>query len=384
MLRGGAECWSSRAVGTLEFGSREPMVAWLGVQMLGGMHFSKHVSSICNIGMRCSGSKRFSIRSSLHVENGGVREEKPQLYGPELQGFADRVAACNGGKARSSEFVPFKVEEYTVGYIHYRLVQRLKQFSDVFLTEGDEDLRRVPANSTPSYVTLNLNLSTPEMRTEAVGGILKTLRDEGLIRGWRNELYPVVLTYGERPFLLIERAAAKLFGIRAYGVHMNGYVTIDGEKHLWVAKRSDTKSTYAGRLDHIVAGGQPEGISCKENVIKECDEEAGIPRELAKKAVAVGAVSYDEIHDDCYSRDVLFCYDLELPVDFQPYNKDGEVQSFERTPVSEAVKIIRDTEEYKPNCALVVIDFFIRHGYITPEQKGYLHLIRSLRSGEIL
>lgn len=97
---------------------------------------------------------------------------------------------------------------------------------------------------------------------------------------------------------------------QAYGVHVNGYVEVDGEKHLWVAKRSATKQTFPGMLDHLVAGGQvsscsplslliylllkametnvfdggqSEGIGCKANVIKECDEEAGIPADLAAK-----------------------------------------------------------------------------------------------------
>ena len=37
---------------------------------------------------------------------------------------------------------------------------------------------------------------------------------------------------------------------------------------------------------------QPHGLSPHENVIKECEEEASIPRELARKAVPAGAVSY--------------------------------------------------------------------------------------------
>lgn len=36
---------------------------------------------------------------------------------------------------------------------------------------------------------------------------------------------------------------------------MNGYVGKSGQKFLWVAKRSDFKPTYPGRLDHLVAGG---------------------------------------------------------------------------------------------------------------------------------
>ena len=42
---------------------------------------------------------------------------------------------------------------------------------------------------------------------------------------------------------------------QAYGVHMNGYTEKDGEKSLWIGKRSDMKQTYPGMLDHIVAGG---------------------------------------------------------------------------------------------------------------------------------
>lgn len=40
--------------------------------------------------------------------------------------------------------------------------------------------------------------------------------------------------------------------------------------------------------DHIVAGGQPYGITPIDNVIKECEEEASIPIELAKLAKPAG------------------------------------------------------------------------------------------------
>ncbi|KAL0917949.1 hypothetical protein M5K25_013058 [Dendrobium thyrsiflorum] len=48
--------------------------------------------------------------------------------------------------------------------------------------------------------------------------------------------------------------------LQAYGVHMNGYVGKSGQKFLWVAKRSDLKPTYPGRLDHLVAGGLGLGL----------------------------------------------------------------------------------------------------------------------------
>lgn len=48
--------------------------------------------------------------------------------------------------------------------------------------------------------------------------------------------------------LLMERAAVPWFGVKAYGVHINGYVRDKGtgEILLWVAKRSKTKSTFPG------------------------------------------------------------------------------------------------------------------------------------------
>lgn len=186
-------------------------------------------------------------------------------------------------------------------------------------------------------------------------------------------------------FFSLERAAVPYFGTKAYGVHVNGFVVdSNGRKYLWVARRSMTKQTYPGMLDHLVAGGQPVGLSCRENVIKECDEEAGIPRAIAERAVPVSAVSYEDIEGERLKRDVLFCYDLELPLDFKPHNKDGEVENFTLLPIEEVEKILQTSTAYKPNCAVVVIDFLFRHGYIIPDQKGYLHLLLSLRRGECL
>ncbi|KAJ7296831.1 hypothetical protein O6H91_Y097100 [Diphasiastrum complanatum] len=199
-----------------------------------------------------------------------------------------------------------------------------------------------------------------------------------------SEMYPVVSSFGGALLFSMERSAVPFFGIKAYGVHMNGYVIQDGQKSLWIARRSKTKQTFPGLLDHLVAGGQPVGLTCKRNLIKECEEEAGIPENIAQRAIPVGAVSYEDINGQVLKRDVLFCYDLELPVDFQPYNKDGEVERFTLVPIAEVENIIWNTTSFKSNCVLVILDFLFRHGYIEPERKGYLQLFQSLRSGECL
>ncbi|KAK9269088.1 hypothetical protein L1049_000856 [Liquidambar formosana] len=295
----------------------------------------------------------------------------------DLKGFFEKIKICNRGSEMQSEFVPFMIEDQIVGYIHNGFVNHLRRFQDVFIFPQD--------NSNGSrfigYVTLHPMLKTPEDRTIAVGDVVRCLGEE-LIPGIRNELYPVTSSFGAPIYFSLERAAAPYFGIKAYGVHMNGYVERDGQKFLWIGKRSQVKPTYPGMLDHLVAGGLPHGIACGENLMKECEEEAGIPRSISNKAISVGAVSYMDIDGYRYKRDVLFCYDLELPEAFIPVNQDGEVEGFKLIPVTHVANVIRRTQFFKPNCSLVIIDFLIRHGYISPEDYGYLKLLQSLRSGD--
>ncbi|XP_050210616.2 nudix hydrolase 20, chloroplastic-like isoform X2 [Mercurialis annua] len=261
-----------------------------------------------------------------------------------------------------------------------RFIEQLRRFKDVFVFPQSNNNSN--GGNVNSYVSLHERLKTVADRTRAVGEAIKCLGDEDLIPGIRNELYPVVSSFGSPVYFSLERAAAPYFGINAYGIHMNGYVERDGEKFLWLGKRSEVKPTFPGMLDHLVAGGLPHGISCRENVIKECEEEAGIPRSISQKAIPVGAVSYVDIEGYRYKRDVLFCYDLKLPGDFLPKNQDGEVESFQLLPVQNVANVIRRTQFFKPNCSLVIIDFLFRHGYISPECSGYLDLLQNLRSGD--
>ena len=140
--------------------------------------------------------------------------------------------------------------------------------------------------------------------------------------------------------------------------------------------------------------------------------------------------------------DVFFCFDLELPWDFEPVAVDGEVrlsasapapapapptrahhpaapltrapclmrqvQGFERMRVAEVLRHVafgaspsfpcladrgaEETEDapeqaerlnaFKPNINLVVLDFLLRHGHIQPSAPRYLELVAALRQGE--
>ncbi|GLH16562.1 Uncharacterized protein YJR142W [Gryllus bimaculatus] len=63
-----------------------------------------------------------------------------------------------------------------------------------------------------------------------------------------------------------------------------------------------------------------------------------------------------------------FVFDLELPLDFVPYNSDGEVEKFELLPADQALEKVFSTE-FKTTSCPVVVDFLIRHGKISPENE---------------
>lgn len=280
--------------------------------------------------------------------------------------FLDRIDAC--AAFDPSSYVPFMVDGGEVGLIGHALAGELGVFPDVFCNAND-------------CVLLNARLRDFDGRTNAVNDVLLALRAQGRFPGWRDEYFPVSRSFSAAPVFNMERACVARFGIRAYGVHLNGYVRKGGDLFMWVAKRSMSKYASPGKLDQIVAGGQPAGLSLRDNLIKECGEEAGIPEDLAAKAVGVSAVSYCFERAEGLRRDIEFIYDLELPPDFVPENTDGEVDGFELWPIQEVSQSVRTTEDFKFNCSLVAIDFLIRHGYIEPDHPDYGALIHGLRQG---
>ena len=277
--------------------------------------------------------------------------------------FLDRIDECNAHDL--SRFVPFTVAGLRVGSVKRAFVGRLRGFPGVFRVADDS-------------VSLDPGLDGFDARSEAVDAALRRLAEDGAVPGWRGEMYPVATGFAAKPLLRMERAAVPLFGVRAYGVHVNGFVRDGGEVRMWIARRSAAKDTYPGMLDNFVAGGQPIGIGLLENVIKEAGEEAGVPPEIASAAVAVGAVSYCHETPDGLKPDVQFAFDMALPPDFEPRNADGEIEEFTLWPVAKVMEVTRETRDFKFNCNLVNIDFFVRHGLIAPDDPDYLEIVKGL------
>ena len=99
-------------------------------------------------------------------------------------------------------------------------------------------------------------------------------------------------------------------------------------------------------------------------LIKEAGEEAAIPPALAKQAVLVARLGYVMERQEGLRRDDLYCYDLELPESFTPNPNDGEVEDFELWPVAQVVKTVEETDDFKFNVNLVLMDLFLRNGLI--------------------
>lgn len=205
-----------------------------------------------------------------------------------------------------------------------------------------------------------------------------------LDKGWRNELY-TIYNPSTVPYMQIERAFSVLLGVITYGVHLNGYVleknTTDKKLKLWVPRRSYQKPTYPGMLDNTVAGGLGYPYGIWETVVKECYEEAGLQEDFVKKNTrSAGVVLYmyqPNGPEGNVQPEVEYIFDIEFPNEEEVIPKpiDGEAQDFKLMPVDEVLERIKNNE-FKPNCSLVIIDFLIRFGYITPESEpNYLQIV---------
>lgn len=99
---------------------------------------------------------------------------------------------------------------------------------------------------------------------------------------------------------------------------------------------------------------------------------------------AVGTVTYFHIRDQraggetrLLQPECQYVYDLELDNETTPKPSDDEVEGFELKTVEETKQALRDGE-FKPNCALVLLDFFVRHGIITGDDEGFIEIVARL------
>ncbi|KAI8949296.1 hypothetical protein F4801DRAFT_580534 [Xylaria longipes] len=183
----------------------------------------------------------------------------------------------------------------------------------------------------------------------------------------------------------MERFAAPLFGILLQGAHMIAYVRSRATEDdcgvisgLWIPRRAKHLFSSPNMLDATVAGGIAAGTTALETIIKEAGEEATLPPELVRTRVrSTGLLTYvsstDAIHgwpgeSGLLCPGIVYTYDMELPEDVIPKPHDGEVGSYSLMSVGDVQAALLNNE-FKPDAAVVVVDFLIRHGVITAENE---------------
>jgi len=275
------------------------------------------------------------------------------------------IHACN--TYRPDRFLPLFFGDERVGFVRRDNAEFLRRFPRVIEVASDS-LRILPRGNGAEV-------------TAALDQVVEALVAEGLIGKWRDEVFAITPRWGEPPLFTLDRGAVSFFGVRAYGVHLNGYRRVRDRTWLWIGRRNPLKVVAPGKLDNLVAGGIGSGLGALTTLVKEAGEEASISTSLISRAQAASAVTYKMEVPQGLRDDVLFVYDLETPDDFKPLNTDGEIVEFMLMEAEEVLARVRDTDDFKFNVNLILIDFALRHGLVTPEEPDYLALLAGLRAG---
>ena len=227
----------------------------------------------------------------------------------------------------SVRYRPFFVDGIALGYVDDRRCARLAQFGPRLFRVSE------------TAVILAEAIDGEPSRSAALADVATTLRSEGALPAWRDELYAIVPDFGAPVLFHLERGAARYFGFRTFAAHVNGIVGSGEGTRMWLARRSVTKAVDPGLLDNLVGGGIAAGLSVRETVIKEAWEEAGIDEGLASQATAAAVLHVRRAMFDGLQRETVFVHDLALPADFLPENQDGEASGHRLVSLAEAARL---------------------------------------------
>lgn len=277
------------------------------------------------------------------------------------------IEICND-MASLAGLVPWRIGSARVGWLTEELARRLRSVRGAFDAQGGDGQGGDGLGLVSDEGT--------EARSRALGEIVAHLAAAGVVSR-RDEAFDVRAGPESEALARLDRGALSPLGVISQGVHVNGRVRRPDGLHLWVGWRSKRKGVAPGKLDNLIAGGVPAGLTPMQTLLKEAAEEASMPPELAARARRVSRVSYRMKDGAGVRRDVLHCFDLDLPEGFVPAPGDDEVERFELWPAARVLEAVRDTDDVKFNVNLVLIDLFLREGMLDPAgEEG-----RRLRAG---
>jgi 8-oxo-dGTP pyrophosphatase MutT (NUDIX family) len=256
------------------------------------------------------------------------------------------LAAARAGDATAR--LPFFIDGVVVGSVARAHLTALSAWSDLVQIDSQGVQMRV----------------AEVKRHGALAAINTGLREQGLLRGWRDEIFAIVDPRSGQHLARTERAAARFWGTLTSGAHATGYVA-DAQgrpTHLWIAQRAFNKSTDPGQHDNLIGGGVAHGQTPLQALLREAWEEAGLtPTQMRTTTGRV--IRTQRAVPEGWMWEDLHSFDVRLPAGLTPQNQDGEVLGFACLPVAEALALAAGPS-MTVDASLVTLDFVLRHALL--------------------
>ncbi|CCF44565.1 thiamine pyrophosphokinase [Colletotrichum higginsianum] len=235
-------------------------------------------------------------------------------------------------------------------------------------------------NYTTQQIQLNPEHSANSTRLEAAFDQIRNHLHRagpwaGKLKKYDDEKWPLVGAPFEAGILC---DIVPIFGTVTTGVHLNIFQEKGKETLIYVAQRAKNKS-FGSLLDQCAAGGFQSGtdkdaLSC---MVREAKEELkkGLPENLQGRIKKQQCIQYCDIRDERWGDDeigvpepgIKVPFDLELREDTAMRGETKEIMRIEAMNVAQ-VRAALLAGKFKPNCALVMIDFLIRKNLLTDAQ----------------
>ena len=242
-------------------------------------------------------------------------------------------------------FMPFRINGVYLGLLNQTFANRMGQDIDTIVT--DEECFILD------------NMSWAEV-ADTLQDTAQKWHDNGLYSGWRDEKYSVQDLSGS-PLFALERSAFRPLGFLSHAIHLNAWLERVGERYYWIGKRSSTKAVAPNKLDTTAGGGIAAGETPHTAMVRESFEEAGVPSSFTQTLTQNGQVySLRPVHRGLH-REILHLYDIRLPENFTPQNKDGEVAEFTLMNDNQIAQAVINEQFMEDSALTLLINIQNRH-----------------------
>ncbi len=268
--------------------------------------------------------------------------------------------------------VPHDGHSVRIGWTKEDVAKGLAGLGDVFMLANNQ-------------LTLHPVYDTYAKRTEAVDVVLLKASEQGVLppkidySATGGDDWFTVAPQRQTVLFEMRRFYTPFVGVRRYASRVNAFY----DDQMWIVKRGTGVHQYPGFLDNLVGAGQIAGRTILENTIVEAHEEAGLtPQDCA------GLVSTSMIHTFRHTPkgflfdENIYIYDLDTNGVIMPQIVNTwETADIMLWSYDQVIHTMKNTDEFRPEAALCLIDFFIRRGVITPDNEpDYDEICFGLRS----